>query len=62
MCICEAYLAKGDPGLGQVDEKAVLAPPPGGDDFLESEVVAVLLQVDLDDEGDGVDWGGGRRS
>jgi len=39
--------AHADPGLGDVDEEAVLGPFAGGLDFFEGEVGAVLLEVDL---------------
>lgn len=54
------YLTQADPGFRKVDEQAVLRPPPSGSDLLQSEIVPVLLEVDLDNKGNGIDcrtWG-----
>jgi len=45
------YFSHADPGLGDVDEEAVLGPFSGALGFFEGEVCAVLLEVDLYDEG-----------
>jgi len=42
------YQAETDPRFGDIDQQAVLGPFPGGLDFFEGEVGAVLLEVDLD--------------
>jgi hypothetical protein len=46
-----AYFAHADPGFGNVDKQTVLGPFAGALSFFGSEVGAVLLQVDLHDEG-----------
>jgi hypothetical protein len=47
----DAYFAHADPGFGDVDEETVLCPFAGALGFFGSEVGAVLLEVDLHDEG-----------
>lgn len=46
------YHSHANPGLGQVDQQRVLRPALGSLDLLECEVGAVLLEVNLDDQGD----------
>ena len=44
------YQPHANPRLGQVDQKTVLCPPPRPDHFLQREIVAVLLEVNLDNQ------------
>ena len=46
------YLAHADPGLGDIDEQAVLCPFPRPLSLLGREICAVLLEVDLYNKSD----------
>ena len=48
----KSYLAHANPRLGDVDEQAVLCPFPCALSLLCCEICAVLLEVDLYNEGD----------
>lgn len=45
------YNSQADPRLGQVNKQRVLGPALGGLDLLKREVGAVLLEMDLNDQG-----------
>lgn len=46
------YNSHSNPGLGDVYEQRVLRPALGSLDFFDGEIGAVLLEVDLDNQGD----------
>ncbi len=48
--VVATYQPHADPRLGQVDQKTVLCPSPRPNHFLQREIVAVLLEVNLDDQ------------
>lgn len=52
-----SYQSQSDPGLCQVHQDAVLGPTSCGSNLLQRQVVAILLQVDLYDQGNCIDCG-----
>lgn len=48
----ETYNSHANPRLSQIDQQRVLGPALGGLDFLEREIGAVLLEMNLDNQGD----------
>lgn len=54
--LLSSYLAHANPRFGEVDKQAILGPSSGSGDFLEGEVGSVLLEVDLGNQGNGVDY------
>lgn len=50
------YQSQPNPRFSQVDQNAVLRPPPRSSDLLNGEIIAVLLQVNLYNQGNSIDY------
>jgi hypothetical protein len=50
--LASTYNSQANPRLGNVDQQRILTPALGSLNFLKGEIGPVLLEVDLDDEGD----------